>query len=562
MTFLPIVERELRVLSRRPSTYWSRCGTLASAILAACFIYFSMSWGPQSLLGQELFYSISGLTFFFCLMAGIRNTSDCLSSEKREGTLGLLFLTDLKGYDVVFGKLVATSTRAFYDLLAIVPVLAIPFLMGGITRADLLRVTIVLCNTFFFSLSAGMFMSSISISSRKAMGATFMIVGVLPVGALIARYSIDWIQNDLMVRRLLDLCNPITCMTSTFMPGPTSGIVMFSQDFLTSVLIIHSAAWIFLVLCCLILPRAWQDKPGTSASRKRRGVTDFFVMGGNVGRVRSRRKMLDVNAFYWLASRERMRPLSIWLMLAVLAGFWCWGYVQNGHFWLEEGIFFMTIMTLNTILKFWICSESGRRLAEDRKIGSLELILSTPLSVSEIIRGQLLSLRRFFLWPLITVLLLEGMYMLVTLQQGGNSKEDIHPVLAFTASMMLMLVVDSIALIFTSMWISVTAKNPSQVTGAAYRNVVIFPSLFILMFYYIIAWESRFGSRGSPSWEWFWASYTIGGFVASVGNLIIFRGRLNKRFREVATQRFTPKVSLMGRLFGKQPEPAGDSNQG
>ena len=56
-----------------------------------------------------------------------------MSEEKREGTLGLLFLTDLKGYDVVAGKLVANSLNGFYALMAILPVVALALLMGGLT---------------------------------------------------------------------------------------------------------------------------------------------------------------------------------------------------------------------------------------------------------------------------------------------------------------------------------------------------------------------------------------------------------------------------------------------
>ena len=36
--------------------------------------------------------------------------------------LGLLFLTDLRGHDIVLGKLAATSLRAVFGLVAIVPV--------------------------------------------------------------------------------------------------------------------------------------------------------------------------------------------------------------------------------------------------------------------------------------------------------------------------------------------------------------------------------------------------------------------------------------------------------
>ena len=77
------------------------------------------------------------LAFLGCLFSGVFLTADSLSGEKREGTLGLLFLTDLKGYDVVFGKLIATSLNGFYALLAIFPVLALPLVMGGVTFWEL-----------------------------------------------------------------------------------------------------------------------------------------------------------------------------------------------------------------------------------------------------------------------------------------------------------------------------------------------------------------------------------------------------------------------------------------
>ena len=41
----------------------------------------------------------------------------------------------------------------------------------------------------------------------------------------------------------------------------------------------------------------------------------------------------------------------------------------------------------------------GRQFAEDRHSGALELVVSTPLGVKEILRGQWLALRRQFLGP-------------------------------------------------------------------------------------------------------------------------------------------------------------------
>src|SRR5947199_10550214 len=169
MRFLPIVERELRAASRRRGTYWNRALAALSAILVfAGTLWFEGRVAPKE-LGKDVFNVVSGLFLFTSLMAGVRYTADCLSEEKREGTLGLLFLTDLKGYDVVLGKLAVTSLNAFYALLAIFPVLAVPLLMGGVTFGEVCRVMLALVNTLIFSLAVGMFISSISWRQQKAM---------------------------------------------------------------------------------------------------------------------------------------------------------------------------------------------------------------------------------------------------------------------------------------------------------------------------------------------------------------------------------------------------------
>src|SRR5262245_32512491 len=126
MTFLPIVTRELRVASRRRSTYWLRSGATLVVILLGTWLFLLMQTGPQQERSAYLFGTLTGSAVLYALLSGVRATADCLSEEKREGTLGLLFLTDLKGYDVVLGKLMANSVNAIYSVVAVVPVLAIP----------------------------------------------------------------------------------------------------------------------------------------------------------------------------------------------------------------------------------------------------------------------------------------------------------------------------------------------------------------------------------------------------------------------------------------------------
>src|SRR5689334_15521984 len=123
MRFLPIVVRELLEAARRRGTYWIRVGAAGAGLLVGGWILIIPGMTTPQTLGLTLFIPLAVIIYIYCTFIGVFRTADCLSEEKREGTLGLLFLTDLKGYDVVLGKLVASSLHAFYGVLALMPVL-------------------------------------------------------------------------------------------------------------------------------------------------------------------------------------------------------------------------------------------------------------------------------------------------------------------------------------------------------------------------------------------------------------------------------------------------------
>src|SRR5438874_132078 len=183
MILLPIVDRELRVASRRRATYSSR---VMVALITAVLAFWIMLTLPQfvstTAAGASLFRSLSWAAVVAALISGTAATADCISSEKRQGTLGLLFLTDLRGYDVVLGKLAATALQVFYGLVAMMPVLAIPILMGGVTASEFWRIVLALVDLLLFGVASGIFASSISFVERKAVGSAFLIVGFMTVG--------------------------------------------------------------------------------------------------------------------------------------------------------------------------------------------------------------------------------------------------------------------------------------------------------------------------------------------------------------------------------------------
>jgi ABC-type transport system involved in multi-copper enzyme maturation permease subunit len=543
MTFLPIVGRELRVASRRSSTFWSRTAMAAICIGIGVFIFIVSSQEASSEMGKTLFATMAGLCFLHAILVGVRHTADCLSEEKREGTLGLLFLTDLKGYDVVFGKLFSTSINSFYGLLALMPIMAIPMLMGGITNGELWRVALLLVNTFFFSLSAGMFFSSISKDSRKAMGCTFVFLLFFTVGFPLLVNAVRFFNKFQTLEMLSRWVNPGYC-------GALVEDLEYrakSHEFWISLGCVHAMGWLLLVLACIIVPRSWQDRPSgakaQSAREKMRALTD----GGSHERLSRRRRLLDINAFYWLAAHRRFKQFWLWVAFASVGALWVWGYEENKNEWVGVPNYFLTCFCLNSFLKAFFASESVRRLGEDRKTGSLELLLSTSLTVSDIIKGQLLALRRHFVLPLIFVLTVETVYFFIAVHSESTSADDMGSIVAYAMAMMILLIADIAAMAFVGMWNGLTAANPARAAGMTFRKVVFYPvaATFIisaLVSVMILVPMSRMGSSGpgsgfNPAWVCL-ALYFIPSIIADIGFGTRALNSLNTQFRHAATQRY------------------------
>ncbi len=313
MTFLPIVERELRAAARRKATSWTRFfAALTVLVVGGVLLAANQRHLSAPYVGQQLFMAVSILAFGFALLAGIFLTADCLCSERHDGTLGLLFLTDLRGYDVVLGKLVATSTVAAYALLAIVPVLGIPLLMGGTDAGEFLRMVLVLGLTLLLSLATGMLASARCRDIKSAMFATFGVMLGLTGGLFLVGWGAELLTrpNALVMEPFMRL-NPISAFV--YAQSNTFGMAKFAAKFWSSISWLAGLAFGQLALACWLLPRPWQQGQVEKASRGRANAPPSRA-------TRPARRIPDLtNPFYWLTSRDPFPGKLAWLGLAVFA---------------------------------------------------------------------------------------------------------------------------------------------------------------------------------------------------------------------------------------------------
>src|SRR5688572_18244862 len=117
-----ILHREMRIASRRKWTFRSRVLTSVLAFVSGFFLVLVSAVHP-GMTGNYLFTTLIFFSFWFCLIQGVRRSAGSIADEKRDGTLGLLFLTDLRPIDIVLGKLFSAAIPLIQPLLAFVPVL-------------------------------------------------------------------------------------------------------------------------------------------------------------------------------------------------------------------------------------------------------------------------------------------------------------------------------------------------------------------------------------------------------------------------------------------------------
>ncbi|HEV8541135.1 MAG TPA: hypothetical protein VGR78_01975, partial [Verrucomicrobiae bacterium] len=301
--------------------------------------------------------------------------------------------------------------------------------------------------------------------------------------------------------------------------------------FWISVALITGLSWFAFIAAATIIRRAWHDRPDTLLLMGWRGPWRSWVEGVR-RRASYRQALLSVNPYYWLAARNPLKPYYVFWFLGICGAIWFILWCYNGRQMLEMEAFFTCAALLQTGVKIWFASEAGRQLHEDRKSSALELTLSTPLQVREILEGQFLALLRQFGAPIAVILCFDVTGMIVGARMRFSS--DTEWILTWVA-MIIIFLVDIMTISALGMWLGLSRKRPGRAIAQTLFSVLGLPwlVLFGMVTYMSLVNFSQMGS----------ANFFIGAYfvVSLVIDFVLFlnaSGNLTSRFRQVATQRF------------------------
>ncbi len=364
---LPLVLRELRAESRRPINYGLR--VLAAAVITAVFATFVI--GTQldtSRLGAALFAVLQRALSLAIWIIVPMMTADCISREKREGTLGLLFLTPLTVLDVLMGKAATNILRATTLFLASVPVLVLPFVVGGVAWQQVVLAIAAIANALLLGIAAGLYASAKGGSSIQVMVRAEGYALLLAIISSIGRFMLGWYW---MGRPSL--------FALAWLLGASAGITA-----ILFIIVINAAV--------RTLRETWDQD--AAAPEQPQWVeafsdSDFWrtVFHWNHGRTLDRNPMAWLQEYSWTARLTKWG----WFIAILFAEF----FTLVGFPGCQP--------QLTTALALGVAFSATGSFRRERQSGLLEILLVTPISSRQLIAGRLWGIFSHFFPALIAL---------------------------------------------------------------------------------------------------------------------------------------------------------------
>ena len=368
-----VIVRELRAESRRAANYWLRVVAAGALIFVFASIMLASDLSPST-LGVALFSALSRTLWFALLILVPLMTADCVSREKREGTLGLLFLTPLTVLDVIAGKATIHVLRALTLFLAALPLLGLPAVLGGVDWRWILSAAVDQANVVLLGIAAGIYAST--------RGGSTIQVMVLAEGWAVGLAAISFFGIRLLASVLL---------MRWIRPAPLVRFLGISVAF--------SLILFLLLLAASVrrLQETWQEE--SAAPEQPRWVklfsnSDFWqsFFRWDTSRTLGRNPVAWLQEYSWTARLTKWG----WFVLVLLAEFVL----------LMEDVSYRSPLWQPLVLValgLGVAFSAVGSFRREQETGLLELLLVTPLSVRQFIGGRLWGIGCHYL-PALAVL--------------------------------------------------------------------------------------------------------------------------------------------------------------
>ncbi len=190
----PIMKKEMMVGSRSIKMSFAIMGINGFLALIVLLVM-----GSNSVMGGMTGYDYSSLSYLFpvlgCVECGLLSliipiiTSGSISGERERQTLDIMLTTPVSPFSIALGKLGSAMMVVMMYMVTSIPVMAIAFVLGGMSWWALLGLFAMLLYIGIYVGSVGVFCSSVV---KKSVMATILTI-VIGIGIIIATFVILYI---------------------------------------------------------------------------------------------------------------------------------------------------------------------------------------------------------------------------------------------------------------------------------------------------------------------------------------------------------------------------------
>ncbi len=286
----PIVKKDLQVAARSMRLSWGLF-VYEVVLVLAFLLALAVIQGESSYIYSGNIYSY--LVYLFpviavvqvCIVALITPiiTASSISGEKERQTFDIMLTTCMSPFSIVLGKVISAVLRILFFVVAGMPIMALSFVVGGMSWSALFYFLLAIILLSVFSGSIGIFCSAFCRKSISAVILSFVfyfIIYGLSFVPVFVKFIFSYGEAGEVL--LILLFNPIVFFEEFFMQIMTGtsifGDAPFTQGdvgILTYVLS-QGKVWMFVSAGCILLmsilfmiAAAWKVNPMHTASGRR-----------------------------------------------------------------------------------------------------------------------------------------------------------------------------------------------------------------------------------------------------------------------------------------------------
>jgi ABC-type transport system involved in multi-copper enzyme maturation permease subunit len=359
--------------------------------------------------GERFYFTIVSIELTLVLLAAPAATAGAICLDKARGTLEHMLATDLSNAEIVLGKLGARLVPVLGLIVCVVPILSLAGLLGGIDP-------LALFGSFSIAVACGVLGCSLALmlsvwgrKTHEVLMLTYLILILWVLGPLLwimVYYSIGSSPSARFLWEAVILANPYYLAFAPYSQPGTVGLTTY----LVFLAVCLGLSGLFVGLSTLRIRKVVLKQAGQPADRSRRGRFTLHLPRP-VWLPHLPGPSLDGNPVLW-REWHRSRPTRflrlVWILYAGLGVLWTVLSLQiavRGDANSEGLVAGMNVFQVGVGLLLLSVSASTS-LAEERVRGSLDVLLSTPLSTRSILIGKWWGAFRqvpfLLIWPALT----------------------------------------------------------------------------------------------------------------------------------------------------------------